>query len=151
MSTTREPFSYRRDASVPAFADDRAIIVFDGKCVMCSRFANFVLRRDGRRRFRMLAAQTPLGAALYRHYGLDPVNYETNILIENGVAAFKSEASIRIFEGLGFPWSAMSWARVLPRAARDGLYEIVARNRLRWFGVRAVCYVPAPGDADRFL
>jgi predicted DCC family thiol-disulfide oxidoreductase YuxK len=62
----------------------------------------FVLRHDRRRRIRLLAAQTPLGAALYRHLGLDPVDYETNILIEDGRAWFKSEGSIRIFERLGF-------------------------------------------------
>lgn len=146
-----ERFSYRRDSGVPAFPDDRPIIVFDGKCVMCSWFANFVMRRDARRQFRLLAAQAALGVALYRHYDLDPQNYETNILIENGVAYFKSEASIRIFERLGFPWSIIAVGRVLPLGVRDRLYGVVARNRLKWFGTREVCYLPSPEDADRFL
>lgn len=148
---SREPYSYRGDADVPGFPDDRPIIIFDGKCVMCSRFANLVLRHDRRRRFRLLAAQTPLGAALYRHYRLDPVNYETNILVEGGVAYFKSEASIRIFEALGFPWSMVAIGRLLPLKSRDRLYEFIARKRLKWFGVRETCYLPAPADADRFL
>jgi hypothetical protein len=42
----RPAYSYRHDSSVPAFPDDRPVIVFDGKCVMCSAFARFVLRRD---------------------------------------------------------------------------------------------------------
>src|SRR6185312_15467893 len=99
MSTSRrsgQAFSYRIDPAMPAFPDDRAIIIFDGRCVMCSRFAQIVLRRDKSFRFRLLAAQSPLGAALYKHYGLDPVDYETNILIENGKPWFKSDASIRI-------------------------------------------------------
>ena len=45
----------------------------------------------------------------------------------------------------------MSVARLLPTAMRDRLYEIVARNRLRWFGRRSTCYRPDPSDADRFL
>ena len=32
--------------------------------------------------------------------------------------------------------------RILPRAWRDWLYDTVARNRLRWFGKRATCYLP---------
>jgi predicted DCC family thiol-disulfide oxidoreductase YuxK len=144
-------YGWREDPSVPAFADDRPILIFDGHCVLCSSFARFILRHDRERRFRLLAAQTPLGTALYRHLGLDPTDYETNILLEDGRAWLKSEGSIRVFERLGFPWSLMAIGRVLPRPARDGLYAIVARNRLRWFGRRATCYRPDPAEADRFL
>jgi predicted DCC family thiol-disulfide oxidoreductase YuxK len=45
----------------------------------------------------------------------------------------------------------MAVGRLLPRAARDWLYEIIARNRLRWFGIRASCFRPDPSQADRFL
>ena len=146
-----EPFSWRRDPAVPVFADDRPILIFDGHCVLCSSFARFILRHDRQRRFRLMAAQTPLGAALYRHFGLNPTDYETNILIEDGRAWLKSEGSIRIFERLGLPWSLMSVARLLPTGMRDRLYEMVARNRLRWFGTRATCYRPDSSEGDRFL
>jgi len=92
-----------------------------------------------------------LGVALYRHFGLDPVDYDTNILIEDGRAWLKAESSIRVFERLGLPWSLVAVARVLPRPVRDWLYGILARNRLRWFGARASCYRPDPSQADRFL
>jgi len=145
------PFSYRGDPAVPPFPDDRPIVVFDGNCVLCSAFAQFILRHDRRRQFRLMAAQTPLGAALYRHYGLDPVDYQTNLLIDEGCLWQKSESSLRIFERLGFPWSLVGALRVLPLVLRDRLYEIVARNRLHWFGVRPTCYFPDPAEADRFL
>jgi predicted DCC family thiol-disulfide oxidoreductase YuxK len=147
----REAFSYRSDPAVPAFPDDRPILIFDGHCVLCSRFVQFILRTDRKRRFRLLAAQTPIGAALYRHLELNPTDYETNILLEDGRAWLKSEGSLRIFERLGFPWSLISVGRLLPRPVRDRLYEIVARNRLRWFGVRQSCYLPDPAQADRFI
>src|SRR5262249_53780228 len=122
----REAFSYRTDPTVPTFPDDRPIVIFDGKCVLCSSFVQFILTRDRRHRFRLMAAQTALGIALYQHYHLDPTDYETNILIEDGRAWLKSEGSIRIFERLGFPWSMVSILRVLPRRVRDWFYEIVA-------------------------
>jgi predicted DCC family thiol-disulfide oxidoreductase YuxK len=150
-SVAREAYSYRADSTVPAFPDDKPIIVFDGKCVLCSRWALFVMRRDAAKRFRLLAAQTPLGVALYEHYGLDPVDYETNVLLENGRAWLKSEGTIRMFERLGFPWSVMAAFRVVPRAQRDKLYNVVARNRLKWFGSRETCFLPEPIDADRFI
>ena len=136
---------------MPAFPDDKPLIIFDGVCVLCSRGADFVLRHDRKKRYRLLAAQSRLGRALYEHYGLDPEDYETNILIEDGTARFRSEATLRIAAGLGWPWRAASAFRVLPVALRDWLYDRVARNRLRLFGRRDTCYVPRPGDADRFL
>jgi len=146
-----EPYSYRGDASVPTFPDDRPIFVFDGKCVLCSAAAQFVLRHDRKARFRLLRAQTPLGAAIYAHYGLDPKDYQTNLVLENGMVWLKSESSIRIFERLGFPWSLAAVARVLPWKLRDRLYDVVARNRFNWFGRRETCLVSMPKYADRFL
>lgn len=72
---------------------------------------------------RLLPAQSALGRALYVHYGLDPQQYETNILIADGLAWFKSEGSIRMAEGLGFPWSLAALFRIVPLGLRDPLYD----------------------------
>ena len=40
---------------------------------------------------------------------------------------------------------------VVPRPLRDWVYDIVARNRYRWFGQRDVCMVPTPELRARFL
>jgi predicted DCC family thiol-disulfide oxidoreductase YuxK len=146
-----EAYSYRRDPAVPMFPDDRPIIVFDGHCSLCSGWAKFVLKHDRRQRFRLLPAQTDLGRALYIHYGLDPQDYETNILIQDGRACFKSEGSIRMAEELGFPWSMAKVFRVMPVPLRDCLYQCVARNRLRVFGRRDICYRGEAGYQERFL
>jgi predicted DCC family thiol-disulfide oxidoreductase YuxK len=146
-----EPYSYRVDPAVPEFPDDRPVIVFDGYCALCSGWAQFVLRHDPLGKYRLLPAQSPLGRALYIHYGLEPSDYETNILIADGVAWFKSEACIRMAEGLGFPWSLAAFLRILPIAVRDWLYAVLARNRLRLLGKRATCYLPDGRYANRFL
>jgi len=46
------------------------------------------------------------------------------------------------------------WLRpllVVPAFLRDPLYDLVARNRYRWFGRRADCFVPTPQTRDRFI
>ena len=148
----RAPYDYRSDPAVPRFADDRPIIVFDGKCVLCSWFARFILRTDRAGRFRLAAAQSPLGVALYKHFGLDPILYETYVLVDEGEAFFRSEASIRIFAGLGAPWRILAiLGRLVPPALRDALYDLIARHRLQWFGAREECYLPDRSQADRFI
>jgi predicted DCC family thiol-disulfide oxidoreductase YuxK len=144
-------FSYRSDPSVPPFPDDRPIIIFDGHCVLCSRLARFVLRHDRHGVLRLTAAQTPLGQSLFRHLGLDPVHFETNVLLENGTAHFKSDGSIRMMAHLGFPWSLALLARLVPRTLLDRLYDFIAKNRLRWFGSQTECLVAEPSHRDRFL
>jgi predicted DCC family thiol-disulfide oxidoreductase YuxK len=146
-----EPYAYRRDPSVPPFADDRPIIIFDGHCVLCSRFARFILAHDARARIRLTAAQTPLGQALFKHLGLDPIRFQTNVLLENGQARFKSDRTIRMFALLGWPWSLANLARVVPRALRDRLYQPVANHRFKWFGAQSVCFTADASQRDRFL
>lgn len=143
--------SYRTDPAVPAFPDDRPVLFFDGHCVLCSGFAQFVIARDPRRKIRLSTAQSPLGQALYRHYGLDPQDFETNLLVSSGRAFVKSEAFIEAMSILGGALSAARLLRLCPRALRDRIYDPIAANRLTWFGSRATCYVPRPEDADRFL
>jgi len=147
----RAAYSYRGDPAVPNFPDDHPVIVFDGYCVLCSGWVRFILSRDHAARYRLLPAQSPIGHALYVHYGLDPENYETYILIADGGAAFKSEATIQMAEGLGFPWSLAGAFRILPLSLRDRIYNWVARNRFRFFGRRTSCYRPDAQYAARFL
>ena len=145
------PYSYRSDPAVPSFPDDRPIIVFDGYCALCSGWASFVLRHDKRYCYRLVTAQSDLGQALYRHYNLDPNDYETSILIEYGVPWFRSTGSLKMLGGLGWPWRAAGILMFLPLPLRDWLYERLARNRLRWFGRRSNCYVPTAAERARFL
>ena len=146
-----EPYAYLRDADVPAFDDSHPIIIFDGECVLCSRFVRFVLAHDRAASMRFLAAQTPLGQALYRHFGLESRDYETYVLLEAGSARVKSDAALRIFALLGPPWSLLAAGRVVPRLVRDAAYDFIARHRIRWFGARKACYAPGPEEAGRFI
>ena len=148
---TYTAFSYRQDRAVPPFPDDKPVIVFDGYCVLCSGWANFVLRHDHRKNFRLLAAQSPLGHALYAHYALGGDDYQSNLLLQNGRVFIKSEGSIMMASALGWPWRLATLLRVMPLAWRDKLYDWIASNRIRWFGRRDACYLPDPENADRFI
>ncbi len=148
---TAPAFSYRDDPAVPSFPDDRPVIVFDGVCALCSGFVRFVLRHDPEGRFRFVPAQSALGTALYRHYGLDPENWESNLLIADGRLYLRSEAAIEITSRFGGLWRIVTGLRVVPRAWRDRLYDLIATHRYRWFGQHDYCAVPDPALADRFL
>lgn len=125
------------------------LIVFDGQCVLCSANARFVLRHDHRRRFRLTTGQSEMGRLVQLHFGTDAER--TIIVVENGRALVRSDAIVAIARGLGWPWRAAAIFGLAPRCLRDPFYDLIARNRYRWFGRRETCWLPDPADADRIL
>ncbi|HEU4378766.1 MAG TPA: DCC1-like thiol-disulfide oxidoreductase family protein [Hyphomicrobiaceae bacterium] len=147
----KAPYTYRSDPRVPPFADDTALLVFDGVCVLCSASARFILKRDHARHFRFATAQSPLGQALFDHYGLDAQTFETNLVLFEGRAYGKLDTVVVAGTLLGGVWRALTLLRVLPHALADWLYDRVARNRYRLFGRTQHCMMPPPEWRDRFI
>ena len=52
-------------------------------------------------------------------------------------------------------WLAMARGaaifKIIPRFIRDPIYKLIARNRYKWFGKRATCWMPTPEQASRIL
>jgi predicted DCC family thiol-disulfide oxidoreductase YuxK len=145
------PYSYRDDPGVPPFPDDKGLIVFDGVCVLCTGFARFVLKRDTAFAFRLTTAQSRLGQALFRHYGLDAETYETNLVLVDGRAYAKLDTVAVVGRGLGGAWKLASLLRLLPRPAADWLYDRIAQNRYALFGRTDRCMIPPPEWHTRFV
>jgi predicted DCC family thiol-disulfide oxidoreductase YuxK len=131
------PYSYRHDPAVAAFPDDKPLFVFDGVCVLCSGGARWLMRHDKKRRFRLSPAQSRVGAALYAHYGI--AMDETYLLISGGLPYTKSGGYLHMCTIVGGWWRGFLIFRLVPKALRDWGYDIVARNRYRWFGKVGYC------------
>lgn len=136
---------------LPPDLRDRPLIVFDGVCVLCSGFARLVTRLDRRDRFHFATAQSPLGEALFRHFGLPTDVYETNLVLIDGVGYVRIESLVAVMRELGWPWKAAIILTLLPARLRNWLYERVARNRYALFGKRDTCEVPSPALRSRLV
>jgi predicted DCC family thiol-disulfide oxidoreductase YuxK len=119
------------------------LIVFDGVCVLCSRGCRFVSKRDRRGYFRFVPMQLSEGRSLAEQLGIDPDRPDSFAFVVSGQAYVKSEAALRIARDLpGWQWT---WVfHFVPRLIRDAIYDLVARNRYRWFGRRDACMLPTP-------
>jgi predicted DCC family thiol-disulfide oxidoreductase YuxK len=144
-------YSYRSDPDVPSFPDDKALVVFDGVCVLCSGFARFLLRRDRDFAFRFTTAQSALGQALYRHYGLDTRDFETNLVLADGRVHAKLATVAAAGTRLGGGWRLLSLLCLIPAPIADWLYDRIARNRYRLFGRTDSCMIPPPEWRERFI
>lgn len=133
-------------------AESNSVIVFDGVCVLCSRWVSFVLRHDPQGVYRFAAMQGTMGRDLLVQHGIDPHDPVSFLLLEQGHAYTDTEAIARVLLSFGSGWALIARImRIVPRSIRDASYRSLARNRYRFFGRREVCFVPSPANADRFL
>ena len=147
----RGAYSWRDDPLVPRFDDSRALIVFDGVCVLCSRSMRFVATHETNQRLQFAAAQSTLGHALFEHFGLDAAAFETVLLLEDGRARGKRDAIAGIARHLRWPWRAASLYGVLPARLADRGYDLLADRRYRLFGKTDACMRPDPSWAARVI
>lgn len=139
-----------RAASV-AHEAEPAIVVFDDACVLCSANARLILRNDHRRVFHLASMRQEVGRKLLQATGIDAADPETIIVVTGTAVRRNSDAVLYIYRRLGWPWRTMGIFGCVPRPLRDRAYRWVARNRYRWFGKRAQCWVPDDADRDRVL
>ncbi len=130
---------------------DDPILVFDGVCLLCSRWVRFVMRHDRDGRYRFASMQSDSGRALLDSRGLDPDDPDSLLLVEGDRHWTDSDAILRVLTRFGGPWRLFSLLRLVPRGLRDPAYRRLARNRYRWFGRSDACWLPEPEHATRFL
>lgn len=144
------PYSYRDNPDVPAFDDSRPLFIFDHVCVLCSGGVSFIMKHDTAGKIAFTSAQGPLGDALARHFGIDWD--DSYIFVHNGRAHIRSDGYFEVARALGGWWRAALVFRIIPRALRDFVYDMIARNRYRWFGKTAqACQLLTPEQRRRLI
>jgi predicted DCC family thiol-disulfide oxidoreductase YuxK len=129
---------------------DDDVILYDGVCVLCSRWVRFIVTRDRAARFRFTMIQSPYGARLAQVLGIDAGDPDTNAVIHGGAAWFKSDGALTVLSCLP-GWSFVRVFFAVPKPLRDAVYNFVARNRYRIFGRYDECMVPDAGLRARVL
>jgi predicted DCC family thiol-disulfide oxidoreductase YuxK len=125
---------------------------FDGQCVLCSRFIAFCLKRDPEGRLKFASAQSDLGKRVLLALDLpDDTLDRTILLLEGDMIYTRSTAALRALRYLEGPAHWLYPLILVPKILRDPIYDIVARNRIRWFGRLDACLVPSLQTRDRFI
>ncbi|MEM9715814.1 MAG: DCC1-like thiol-disulfide oxidoreductase family protein [Pseudomonadota bacterium] len=138
----QDAYSYRDDKTVPDFDEDRILLVMDGDCALCSWGARNVARFDHGDRFRIATVNSDLGRALLIHYGLDPNDPDSWLMIEYGSAKTSMDAILAASRHLGWVRFVLAPFGWLPKSLQDWLYQRMARNRYAMFGRTDMCALP---------
>ena len=132
--------------------EEDLIIIFDTDCLMCSAWVRFVLRHERAPAARFVSAWSEEGRTLAAEYGFDVRDLdETYLVLTDGRALMKSDATLAILAILEAPWSWTTALRAVPRGLRDWAYDRMARNRYRWFGRADQCFRPPDEHRARFV
>lgn len=126
-----------------------AVIFFDGVCNLCNGMVRFVIRRDPRKHLYFATLQSELGYRIAQRAGVK--TGEGIILYVRGEIFTRSSAVLQITRRLSGLWPGLFALIIIPRKIRDWVYNLVARNRYRWFGTTEECPLPTPDLTSRFL
>ena len=133
------------------------IILYDGVCGLCNRFVRLVLKHDCKDHFRFAALQSHFACEILQRHGVDPDLLDTvYLMLDHGRPTerllARNDAVVTVLEELGGFWRL--WARLLnflPRRFRYRQYNLLARNRYRFFGKYDSCPLPDSKDRHKFL
>lgn len=131
--------------------ENRALILFDGDCLLCNHSVRFIHHRDNKGRFLFAPLQSSVGKQILEREGLSTTNLSTMVLVEGDAVFTQSDAACQIARHLTWPWRWLSVFRIAPRFLRDGVYQLIANNRVRWFGKAETCEIPNAELRERIL
>lgn len=129
----------------------RDLIVFDGECVLCSGFFRFIARTDTAQRFHFAHAQSDLGAQIYAALDMPTDDFDTNLVIVDGMIYERLDAFAAAMAAVGWPWKVLALARFIPEPLRSFLYYRIAKNRYAIFGRYDTCLLPDASLRARFI
>lgn len=122
------------------------VVLFDGDCILCSKFVQWIITHDSRKMIRFCAFQK-----IEHNPYTEKEDYMTVILLENGQAFNKSSVSIRVLKSLGGFWNLLLVVWIIPKWLRDKVYDIIAKNRYKWFGKKENCLIMTDDVKSRIL
>jgi len=130
----------------------KKIILFDGVCNLCNGAVQFIIKQDKKDVFRYAALQSEVSEQLIAERAIDTSKVDSIILIEPGVAYYtKSDAALQIAQDFGGLWKTMAIFTWIPKTFRNALYDLIAKNRYKWFGRKDACMIPTPELQTKFL
>ena len=128
---------------------DNAIVLFDGVCNFCNSSINFIIKLDKKGYFKFAPLQSEIAQKLVGDK-TKPMP-ESVILIEKGHTYDRSSAALRIAKKLDGLWPVLYMFIIVPKPIRDAVYNLIGRNRYKWFGKTEACMIPTPELRSRFL
>jgi predicted DCC family thiol-disulfide oxidoreductase YuxK len=127
------------------------ISLFDGVCNLCNSSVQFIIKRDRKNRFLFASLQGHTGQEYLRRFNLPADTFNSFLLVEDNHYYTRSTSALRIARSLSGGWPLLYAFIIVPRFIRDAVYNLIAKNRYKWFGKQEACWIPTPDLKKKFL
>jgi predicted DCC family thiol-disulfide oxidoreductase YuxK len=129
---------------------DKNILLFDGSCGLCNDSIKFVLKREKNSELYFSPLQSEFGKKILKEFDLND-GTDSMVFIQNGKPYIKSSAALRLTKFLKAGWPLMAGFLIVPGFIRNAVYDLIARNRITWFGSADYCEMMTPELRKRFI
>jgi predicted DCC family thiol-disulfide oxidoreductase YuxK len=127
---------------------DKSILFYDGECGLCSKAVLFMLKNERNSNLYFCSLQSVFAKQFLAEFSINTSVLSTLYLYHNGAISQKSSAALKLLSFLKKRFFPFYLAYVFPRFLRDFWYDLIAKNRKRFF--KNSCEL-LKVDADRFL
>jgi len=131
--------------------EDHPVILFDGICNLCNASVQYVIRHDPKHIFRFASLQSFFAQKILSKYNLPLNDYNSFVLFKDNRVYTRSTAALLVAKRLKGAIKLLSVFIIVPRFIRDGVYNIIAKKRYKWFGKKEACWLPSPELKSLFL
>jgi len=131
--------------------EEHPVILFDGVCNLCNSSVQYVIRYDPERIFRFASLQSPFAAKILALHNLPLNTYNSFILFDHNKIYTGSTAALLVAKRLKGFIKLLYGFIIVPKFIRDAVYNMIARNRYKWFGKKDVCWLPTKELQNLFL
>ena len=142
MLEIKTNYSSRILKSIDEKAEEKIIVLFDNECLLCNTLIHFIIQRSKDIFF------APLSSSKNKIVHKEN-NFDTIIFIENKKEYTKSTAVLRIIRRMNGLWPLLYFMIVIPGFIRNGIYDLIAKNRYIWFGKTTYCNVSYPRNNEQ--
>mgnify|MGYP006305406443 CR=1 FL=1 len=116
-------------------------LIFDGECNLCNGIVGWLLRSAPQNKFKLVPFQSPKGQKLLNDLGFDTQYLASVILIDKTGVHTHSDGLLRIIAYIPLLSIIARLSAFVPKPLRDKLYNMITKNRIRWFGKSKSCRI----------
>ena len=127
------------------------VILFDGVCNLCNASVQYVIKHDKKKLFRFASLQSSFGESVLKQYVLPVNTFNSFILLSDNKIYTRSTAALLVAKKLSGLIKLFYGFIIIPKFIRDFVYDVIAKNRYKWFGKKEACWVPTPELKSLFL
>ena len=124
------------------------VVVFDGVCVLCNKFFNWLIKNDKNEKFMYTNFQSDFSKK--NNLKLKDIN-SVAVIKTNGEKIYKVQAVYYILKKIDRYFIVQILLKLLPLFLTNICYDIIANFRYRIFGKYETCIIPNENVRKNFI